>query len=79
MVDFGLPVKLGGLWVKPGDLLHADHHGVVGIPKDIAERIPEAVAKVEADERKIIATCQASDFSAAKLKALYQQIRPGTY
>jgi regulator of RNase E activity RraA len=79
MVDFGLPVKLGGLWVKPGDLLHADQHGVVSIPKDIAERVPEAVAKVEADERKIIATCQGADFSADKLKALYKQIRPGTY
>jgi 4-hydroxy-4-methyl-2-oxoglutarate aldolase len=79
MVDFGLPIKVGGLWVKPGDLIHADHHGVVTIPQDIAARIPEAVAAVEADERKIIKVCQASDFSADKLKALYGQIRPGTY
>ena len=79
MVDFGLPVKLGGLWVKPGDLIHADQHGVVTIPTDIAAKIPEAVAKVEADERQIISVCQAKDFSADKLKALYQKIRPGTY
>ena len=79
MVDFGLSVKVGGLWVKPGDLLHADHHGVVSIPGEIAENIPGAVAKVEADERKFIATCQAADFSVEKLKALYAQIRPGTY
>jgi regulator of RNase E activity RraA len=79
MVDFGLPIKVGGLWVKPGDLLHADHHGVVQIPADLALRIPEAVAKVEADERKIIATCQASGFTVDALKALYKQIRPGTY
>jgi regulator of RNase E activity RraA len=79
MVDFGLPIKVGGLWVKPGDLIHADHHGVVTIPPDIAGRIPEAVAAVEADERKIITVCQASDFSVDKLKALYGQIRPGTY
>jgi regulator of RNase E activity RraA len=79
MVDFGLPIKVGGLWVKPGDLLHADHHGVVQIPADIAARIPEAVANVEADERKIITTCQASGFSVDSLKALYKQIRPGTY
>src|SRR2546425_937129 len=79
MVDFGLPVKLGGLWVKPGDLIHADQHGVVTIPKDIADRIPEAVAKIEADERTIISLCQSADFSADKLKALYQKIRPGTY
>jgi regulator of RNase E activity RraA len=79
MVDFGLPIKVGGLWVKPGDLIHADHHGVVTIPPDVAARIPEAVAAVEADERKIIKVCQASDFSVDKLKALYGQIRPGTY
>jgi regulator of RNase E activity RraA len=79
MVDFGLPVKIGGLWVKPGDLVHADQHGAVTIPTDIAAKIPEAVAKVEADERQIIRVCQASDFSADKLKELYKKIRPGTY
>jgi regulator of RNase E activity RraA len=79
MVDYGLPVKLGGLWVKPGDLIHADQHGVVTIPPDIAERIPDAVAKVEADERKIIDVCKSKDFSAQKLKDLYKVIRPGTY
>jgi regulator of RNase E activity RraA len=79
MVDFGLPVKLGGLWVKPGDLLHADQHGVVTIPADLAERVPEAVRKVEADERRIISLCQSRDFSADGLKALYRQVRPGTY
>lgn len=79
MVDFGLPVKVGGLWVKPGDLLHCDQHGAVAIPPDLAPRIPEAVAKVEADERRIIEVCQSKDFSVERLKALYQQIRPGTY
>jgi len=79
MVDFGLPVKVGGLWVKPGDLVHCDQHGAVTIPLDIAERIPEAVGKLEADERQIISVCQARDFSADRLKDLYKKIRPGTY
>jgi regulator of RNase E activity RraA len=79
MVDFGLPVKVGGLWVKPGDLIHADQHGVVTIPPEVADKVAEAVAKVEADERTIIGLCQAPDFSADRLKALYQKIRPGTY
>jgi regulator of RNase E activity RraA len=79
MVDFGLPVKVGGLWVKPGDLVHCDHHGAVTVPADVAGRIAEAVGRVEADERKIIEVCQARDFSVDRLKALYQQIRPGTY
>ncbi|HKA61324.1 MAG TPA: RraA family protein [Methylomirabilota bacterium] len=79
MVDFGLPVKVGGLWIKPGDLVHGDQHGVVTVPHEIAAQIPEAIAKVEADERKIISLCQTAGFTADKLKALYGQIRPGTY
>ena len=79
MVDFGLPVKVGGLWVKSGELIHADQHGVVTIPHDIAAKIPDAVAKIEADERKIISVCQSKDFTREQLKALYKQIRPGTY
>jgi regulator of RNase E activity RraA len=79
MVDFGLPVKVGGLWVKPGDLIHADQHGVVTIPLEIAERVPEAVAKVEAEERRIIDYCRSREFTAEGLRALYKEVRPGTY
>jgi 4-hydroxy-4-methyl-2-oxoglutarate aldolase len=79
MVDFGIPVKVGGAWIRPGDLVHGDQHGVCTIPLDIAARIPEAIAKVEADERKIISVCQSPGFTADKLKELYKQIRPGTY
>jgi regulator of RNase E activity RraA len=79
MVDFGIPVKVGGVWIKPGDLIHGDQHGVLTLPEEIAPRIPEAIAKVEADERKIISTCQAPGFTAEKLKEVYKQIRPGTY
>ena len=79
MVDFGLPVKLGGLWVKPGDLIHCDQHGAVTIPPDLVPKVADAVRRVEADERKIIEVCQSREFSADKLKELYKQIRPGTY
>ncbi|OLC00591.1 MAG: hypothetical protein AUH30_02190 [Candidatus Rokubacteria bacterium 13_1_40CM_68_15] len=79
MVDFGLPVKVGGLWVKPGDLIHCDQHGAVTIPADLVPKVAEAVRRVEADERKIIEVCQSREFSADKLKDLYKQIRPGTY
>lgn len=79
MVDFGIPVKVGGVLVKPGDLIHGDQHGVVTIPHDIATGIPDAIAKVEAMEKRIISVCQAPDFTADKLKAVYKEIRPGTY
>ncbi len=69
MVDFGLPVKVGGLWVRSGDLLHGDQHGVVVIPPEIAAQIPEAAAKIEARERKMIAVCQKPAVTVDELKA----------
>ncbi|MBI3457643.1 MAG: RraA family protein [Candidatus Rokubacteria bacterium] len=69
MVDCGLPVKVGGLVVRPGDLLHGDQHGVVVIPPELAERIPEAAAKIEARERTMIAVCQRSGVTLDELKA----------
>jgi regulator of RNase E activity RraA len=79
MVDFGIPIKVGGVLVKPGDLIHGDQHGVCTIPHDIDTKIPEAIAKVEADEREIISVCQSPGFTADKLKDLFKRIRPGTY
>jgi hypothetical protein len=52
---------------------------VCTIPHDIAGKIPEAIAKVEADEREIISACQSPGFTADKLKELFKRIRPGTY
>lgn len=75
LVDFGNPVKIGGVLVKPGDLLHGDQHGVISIPLDVAAQLPDAVAKVEARERPIIDACRARDFSVEKLKAVWQQMR----
>jgi regulator of RNase E activity RraA len=69
MVDFGLPVKVGGLWVRPGELLHGDQHGVVVVPPEIAAQIPEAAAKIEARERKMIAVCQKPGVTLDEIKA----------
>src|SRR5262249_22005172 len=35
LVDFGEAVTVGNLTVRPGDLLHADQHGVLSIPAGI--------------------------------------------
>jgi len=41
IVEVGTPVRVGGLTVRPGDLLQGDKHGVINIPLDLAARIPE--------------------------------------
>ena len=50
-----------------------DKHGVISIPKDIVEGLPDAIAKVEAGEKEIIDVCRAGDFSPEKLKDILRQ------
>lgn len=75
LVDFGGPVEVGGLPVRPGDLLHGDQHGVISIPPEIAERIGEGVAKVDRMERELITYCQSPGFTRQGLEDLYRRLR----
>ena len=70
MVEFGKPVQVGGVEIKPGDLVHGDRHGVHLIPLDIAAKIPEAAEQVFQRERRTINYCQSPDFSLEGLKKL---------
>lgn len=74
--EVGIPVKVGGMIIKPGDLLHADKHGITTIPIEIARDIPKAAKAVEERESKIIALCQSKDFTVDKLWALQSGGRP---
>ena len=72
LVDFGSPVKVGGTTIHPGDLLHADKHGVLVVPEEIARDIPVAAAKVAGREQRIIAHCLSPDFSLEELQRLLE-------
>ena len=74
LVEIDVPVSIGGMVVHPGDLIHADKHGVQVLPSDIASQIPDAVAEIAASERRIIEVCQASDFSVDKLMRAYNYV-----
>lgn len=41
-------VTVGGIVVRPGDLLHADRRGVLMVPAEIARELPTAIRAVEA-------------------------------
>ncbi len=70
MVEYGVPVTIGGLTVNPGDIMLGDQHGVLRLPKDIAADIPRAVDEVEVGEKKIIDFCNSPDFTIDGLKEL---------
>lgn len=58
IIDYNCSVNLGGLTINPGDLLHADKHGVVLIPEEISLELVEACKRVQLFEKPIIEGCR---------------------
>ena len=50
MLHLGLPVRVGGLMVNQGDLLHGDANGVTSIPLDIAAEVADVAEEFIAAE-----------------------------
>jgi regulator of RNase E activity RraA len=74
VVNFGEPVEVGGLQIKPGDLLHGDRHGVLSIPLQIAPEIPRVATELLAREKELIDFCRSQEFSFQRLSELIQQV-----
>jgi 4-hydroxy-4-methyl-2-oxoglutarate aldolase len=72
--DFGSVVNIGGLEVKPGDLLHGDQHGLLTIPKEIAAGVPAVAARLQAAEQRVIGFCHSRDFSVDQLCRILQDL-----
>ncbi|MGQ9682828.1 MAG: RraA family protein [Anaerolineae bacterium] len=73
LTSFGKPVRVGGLTVEPGDLLHADQHGVLLIPPEVAPRLADMAARFEAVERAFLARVRAPGFSIERLAEDYAE------
>ena len=54
ILHIGQPVRVGGLVVHPGDLLHGDANGVTGIPPEIAAEAADAAAEFAAAEKIVL-------------------------
>jgi 4-hydroxy-4-methyl-2-oxoglutarate aldolase len=68
LFDMGAALKIGGLEVHPGDLLHGDQHGLLTIPREIAGEVPAVADRQRQAERKVIDLCQSKQFSVEKLR-----------
>jgi regulator of RNase E activity RraA len=54
ILHIGLPVNVGGLDVRTGDLLHGDVNGVTNIPLTIADEVPDAAREFMAAEAHML-------------------------
>ncbi len=68
LVDFGGQVNVCGMVCQSGDLIHADRHGAVVIPHDVARKIPETADLLARREGVILGTVKRPGFTVADLK-----------
>lgn len=62
ILSAGQPVHVGGVTIRPGDLLHGDANGVTTIPLEIAEPLARAAAEFIAAENELIEAAKARPF-----------------
>jgi 4-hydroxy-4-methyl-2-oxoglutarate aldolase len=68
ILDFGGPVIVGGLEIRPGDMVHADRNGVQTIPLEIAGQIVRRANEIRQRRQKLVALCRSTDFSVEALR-----------
>jgi len=64
-VDLNIPVRVGGVTISPGDLLHGDANGVTTIPPEIASAVAHACAEYMAAEQVVLDYCRSEQLTPA--------------
>jgi hypothetical protein len=68
-VAFACDVDVYGMIVRDGDLVHADRHGAVVIPLEVAREVPKAAELCARREEPILKLARSREFSLQKLEA----------
>jgi regulator of RNase E activity RraA len=73
LVDRNCTVRICGMTVNPGDLIHADCHGAVTIPEEAASQLAEACRRVSKAEHFVLGPCRKA--IEEKRKPTIEQLR----
>jgi regulator of RNase E activity RraA len=68
VAGFGDEIRVAGMTVRSDDLIHADRHGAVVIPHDVAAKLPEAAELCGRREEPILAIARGKSFTLDKLR-----------
>ena len=79
VVEFNTEINLFGLKIKPNDIIHADRHGAVIIPRDALEILPKAIQFMKDKEEIVIKASKEKDFNFEKLKIAWQKANSMTF
>ncbi|MDD4916041.1 MAG: hypothetical protein PHW13_13520, partial [Methylococcales bacterium] len=75
ITEFDIPVDIGGLKIRPGDLLYGDSNGVLSIPNEQAGLLPAVAATIRDKKRRTIELCASENFSLPELEKLTASFR----
>lgn len=72
VTELNIAVTVFGLKVRPGDLVHADRHGAVVIPKEVINQLETAICKMQETENLILGPAAEPNFDYAKFETGWQ-------
>lgn len=72
-LEFNVPIGIGGILVRPGDLIAADIHGAIEIPLDAAPKLPEVARMLTQRESIVIEAARADGASSQTMAAAWDE------
>jgi len=69
--SIGQTVRVMGLEVRQGDLVHADRHGAVVIPAEVIPHLEAAIAKLQATEKLVLDPVRQPGFDLAAFEVAW--------
>ncbi len=70
--EIDTPVKIFGLDIHPGELVHADRHGALVIPEAVIPKLEAAIRKLLATEQIVLGPAREPGFDFEKFKAAWE-------
>lgn len=66
----GVPVQVHGMTVRTGDIIHGDINGLVQVPTEKIDELPEKIAQVRKNEQDLMARVNAGGFTLDDLREI---------
>jgi regulator of RNase E activity RraA len=69
--EIGTPVRIFGLDIHPGELVHADRHGALVIPEALTDQLAGAIRKLLDTEKLVLGPAREPGFNFEKFEAAW--------
>jgi regulator of RNase E activity RraA len=71
VVDIGKQVDVFGMVVSDGEIIHADRHGAIVIPRELLDKLPAAIDLMARREKELLDAARKPGFSMATLQQAF--------